>query len=147
MVTQNVEYLRSHGPATAKELPEGKIRRDDKMAGVWVVNVQVSSGSKIELRGRELTRVYYLRDEHTPIEVISKWKEANKEIIEDSPQTGIRQVIRRAGKEFHDAIDKLIPADGHRIGKHEKEYDPINCPICDEDKHPSELHYHLENEH
>lgn len=113
-MSANTDKLREDGPLPPSELPSSRISTHDKMNGVWVFKPLGATGGGPASAGTggQLTPVYYLRDEHDPIDVVESWAEANRSNIENAPEKGIRYRLRRHGSEFHDAIDEVIPSGG-----------------------------------
>lgn len=83
MVSRNIEYLREHGPATVEELPNVDVSVADRRNGAWRVNPETASKGRPTEDGvafnlnRNLTSVWYLKDEHTPWQVAAKWVDVN----------------------------------------------------------------------
>lgn len=100
MVSQNVAYLRDHGPATSEELPNKQVSAIDRRNGVWKFH------PKVGLRGSHA--VYYLRGVHGHEAVVRTWFEANEAKVERHSREQLVRKLRDVGPEFHDAIDAVL---------------------------------------
>lgn len=106
MTSQNIEYLREHGPTTTENLPNTSVSVTDRQNGVWKFNAS-PNGS-----GTPPQPVYYLRDEHDLEAVVEVWLTFNADIVRRAKRDNVRWAMRQAGRNFHDAIDEVYPPRG-----------------------------------
>lgn len=98
MVSQNIEYLREHGPAPAEALPNASLSTNDRMNGVWRVNPSTRGGRyntwSVPLTStRNLVAVYYLKDEHSAEQVAEAWVDANSDVLARLSRGRVRRVV------------------------------------------------------
>ena len=112
MTSRNVEYLRENGPASLEELPNNKVSTEDRMMGIWkfTVSGQGDSGGSYVGTGGHVTSVYYLEDEHDRRAVVEKFLNENPKLVETKSRKGLRQMLRKNGRQWHDAIDAVFPS-------------------------------------
>lgn len=108
MTGANVEYLREHGPATLEELPTVAVTVGDRMDGVWEF-YPAGCNSPADPTGDQVTPVYYLEGEHDREAVIQTFLDVNSRVVEAKTRQGLRGILRRQGRQWHDAIDAVYP--------------------------------------
>lgn len=108
MTRQNIEYLRNNGPATNAELPY-KIAPTDRQLGVWRLHITTTGSGDGASGGGSKRAVYYLREEHDYERVVQKWCDVNSGFLRENSPRAVRQNLRDVGREFHDAIDAVVP--------------------------------------
>lgn len=147
MATQNVEYLREHGPVPVSELPQST-SPSDKIDGLSTFRVRgapaSSTGNKI---GGMPADIAYLVDDHDEYEVLETWIEANPKAVETKTRRGLRRILRRHGRSWHDAVDELLPSQQKgnigAVGDTGAE-----CPLCGDELAASHMiPVHISNEH
>lgn len=106
--TPNWEYLRYNGPSPLAEMPHsGGLSIEDKMAGIWKFGGNWSAQNTTRTGGVTLP-VFYIRDRHTPRQVVRAWIHANPRAIESLPKKSLIAVLNRNGSEFSEPIRKLV---------------------------------------
>lgn len=113
MTSSNIDYLRRNGPSTLDELPNNKVSTEDRMMGVWkftIVGAGDNGSSSNYSTGGHITPVYYLEEEHDRQAVVGKFLNENPRLVEKKPRKGLRQMLRKQGRQWHDAIDAVFPA-------------------------------------
>lgn len=109
--SQNIRYLKEHGPATLEELPGDKVSPTERREGVWKLKLGGGPMGSSDSMGGKPRLVYYLRDEHSRAEVLRKFLEANPKFLEAKTGHAARQILRRQGRQWHDAIDEVLPSE------------------------------------
>lgn len=121
----NVAYLREHGPAPVDDLPNDSISLSDRIAGVWKfkVNGRTRGHASADAAGGRVSLVAYLPEEHPREAVIAAFLEANPRLVEHKSRAGLRRLLRRQGRPWHDAIDAVYPSTPDGTGRFEREAD------------------------
>lgn len=111
MTSRNVEYLKAHGPTLSEEMPNDKVSISDRENGVWKFSVHGRSegSTSTDGTGGRVAPVYYLRDEHSRKEVVEKFIEGNQQLVNAKSRSGLREMLRRNGRKWHDSIDEVFP--------------------------------------
>lgn len=106
--TLNWEYLRANGPSVMAEMPQnGGLSIEDKMAGIWKFYGSWSTSRSSRPRGPTVP-VFYIRDRHTPRQVVRAWIHANPRAVESLPKKSLVSVLFRNGSEFEEPIRTLV---------------------------------------
>lgn len=124
-----VEYLEEHGPCTYEELPYDPSIHDKKN-GMAAFSPELGGRGPAKSVGGQSSTILYLLDKHGKAEVINRWLEENKDLVEKKSRTAVRNRLRKQGRSWHGTIDRILPPSGSRdnrggIPKKRK------CPICE----------------
>lgn len=111
MTSEVIEYLREHGPTTAADLP-GDVKTHDRMNGAWRFDLNVNSRGSAQNAGGRVQGVWYLEGEHDREAVVRAFLDENPRLVESKMRRALRQMLRRNGRQWHDAIDEVFPIHG-----------------------------------
>lgn len=97
--TQNVAYLREHGPSTRSELP-GSVDQGDLSHGA--AKFQITNNVQ------SCDTVYYLMDDHDPAAVLSKFLSENPNVVESNDRRTLTSLAGNHGRSFRDIASEIV---------------------------------------
>lgn len=101
--TENVRWLEENGPTPASDLPNRSVSDSDKRHGL--AGFVIKSGQTGQAQSE---RVYYLFDEHDPVDVVRTFLEVNPQVLENRTHKAITEDIGEYGKKWSMAADEVL---------------------------------------
>lgn len=96
--SQNVDYLREHGPATVDDLPGGELQVTDRMLGAATFRLTTRGSGRTGSTTPKA--VYYLIGEHEKRRVVERFFLANPTLLADRTDQQLVGLVGRQGQSW-----------------------------------------------